>query len=155
MKPSLAARHVLSVSACCLTMYSKSGADSRSWRWPAPRGDTETSPKESVATRHRASRPRRPRLEPLEAWCAEPIEGGAPEAVMPRILHRVCGVGGAGVRASEPVAQLASRFVGRRSVKWHQRCRHPGDTHDAGAPAILRDRLHFDEISTSCDGFFE
>ena len=32
------------------------------------------------------------------------------------------------------------RFVGRRSVKRHQRGRHAGDPDDVGAPAILRDR---------------
>src|SRR5205809_5589778 len=154
MKPSLAARHVLSVSACCRTMYSESGPDSRSSRWPARRGDTETSPKESVTSAQRASR-RRPCLEALEASCPEPVERGAAEASMPGILHRVCGVGGACVRASEPLAQLASRFVRCRPVKRHQSRRHPGDAHDTGAPAILGDRLHFDEIQTSCDGFFE
>ena len=48
------------------------------------------------------------------------------------------GVGGARVRARQPVAQLVRGFGRGLAVKRHQRGRHTRDAHDVGAPAILR-----------------
>ena len=59
------------------------------------------------------------------------------------------------VRASQPLAQPAGGFVWRRSIEGHQRHRAPGNADDAGAPSVVRDRGHFDQVRVSADQFFE
>ena len=83
------------------------------------------------------------RARPLAKW-----------AVMPPILPRRC-VGSASIRATQPVRQQSGRFVRRAAVERHQCRRHSRDTDDVGAPPILGDVRHFDEIRVAGDRLFE
>src|SRR5947209_1891844 len=140
MMPSLASRHVLSVSACCASCRGKSGT--RSWNGPwlgAREGDcvwgvwlSREADARNTATTAAAS-----------------------DALMPWILHRPSSVGGALVRAREPLAQLPRRVDRRRTVERHQRRRSTGQADDVRAPAILLHRGDLDQIWTSPDGLFK
>ena len=57
--------------------------------------------------------------------------------------------------ASQPLAQLAGCFAGRRSVEGHQRGRDLGNADDARAPAIARDSSDLDQVRVSAYQFFE
>lgn len=59
------------------------------------------------------------------------------------------------MRARQPIAQLASGFVGCASVEGHERGGHARTFHDAGAPALGIDGGHLDEVGPSPDEFFE
>jgi len=59
------------------------------------------------------------------------------------------------VGTRQPLAQLAGGFVRCGPVKRHQRRRDPGDANDTGAPAILGNRGHLDEVGPARDGFLE
>jgi hypothetical protein len=58
------------------------------------------------------------------------------------------------VRTSQPLAQPSGGFVWRRSVEGHERDR-PRNPDDAGAPAVVRDGGHLDQVRVSADQFFE
>src|SRR2546427_3097524 len=140
MMPSLASRHVLSVSACCASCRGKSGTRSWNGPWPGTRGggcvggvwlSREADARNTATT------------------------AAESDALMPRILHRPSSIGGALVRAREPLAQLPRRVDRRRAVERHQRRRSTGQADDVRAPAILLHRGDLDEIWTSPDGLFK
>ena len=62
---------------------------------------------------------------------------------------------GALVRACQPLPELAGGGVRRRAVERHQRGRHAGYPHDVGAPAVLLNWRHLNQIPASSDVFFE
>src|SRR5439155_3436569 len=139
MTPSLASRHVLSVSACCASCRAKSGARSGNVPCPGARGgDCDGGVWLS-----------------RDADASNTATTAASDALMPRILHRPRGIGGALVRAREPLAQLPRRVDRRRAVERHQRRRSTGQADDVRAPAILLDRRDLDQIWTSPDGLFK
>src|SRR2546425_2433338 len=124
MTPSLASRHVLSVSACCASCRGKSGTRSWNGPWPATRDggcvggvwlSREADARNTATT------------------------AAASDTLMPRILHRPSSVGGALVRAREPLAQLPRRVDRRRAVERHQRRRSTGQADEIGR-ASCRER---------------
>ena len=62
---------------------------------------------------------------------------------------------GARVRARQPFAQQMRRLGRRAAVERHQRGRHAGQPDDVGAPAVLRNARHLDQVRAPCDGLFE
>src|SRR6185295_17178953 len=158
MKPSLAARQVLSVSACCCSMRSKSGS-----RCPRTNAGVRarTRARASVTTAARtaeASMPQilhRPERRP-GGWSASlPALLAENQATRRALLRSGLRARRAGMRPGEPVAQLTRGLIRRRSVERHERGRHAGNSDDVGAPSILGDRRHLDEIGASSNGFFE
>ena len=140
MMPSLASRHVLSVSACCASCRGESGTRSWNGLWLAAREggcvgavwlSREADARNTATT------------------------AAASDALMPRILHRPSSVGGALVRTREPLAQLPRRVDRRRAVERHQRRRSTGQPDDVRAPAILLHRGDLDQIWTSPDGLLK
>src|SRR5438445_5970124 len=140
MMPSLASRHVLSVSACCASCRGESGTRSWNGLWLAAREggcvggvwlSREADARNTATT------------------------AAASDALMPWILHRPSSVSGALVRAREPLAQLPRRVDRRRTVERHQRRRSTGQADDVRAPAILLHRGDLDQIWTSADGLFK
>ena len=74
---------------------------------------------------------------------------------MPQILHCAGRLGGAGVRACEPFAQLVRGIGGGLAVKRHQRCRYARYPDNIGAPSILGDVRDLDQVLAAGDGFLE
>src|SRR4029453_481898 len=125
MTPSLAARQVLSVSACCWSCRSKSGSRC----WFCPRSDVVAT---MTATKRMNAR-----------------------AFMPPILHRRRGAGGACVGARQPVAQMLCSLQRGTAVEGHQRGRHAWNAHDIGTPPVVGDGRHLDQVRSSGNGLFE
>src|SRR6266487_164681 len=132
MTPSLAARHVRSVSPCCWSARSKSG--SRGWNCPRRETGARTSVMRTAIKGY----------DPLLT-----------RALMPSILHRPGGVQGSRVRACQPLTEEARGFRRRGAIERHQRRGHARQSDDVRAPAVLRDRRNFDQIDASGDAFFE
>src|SRR3982750_972118 len=122
MTPALAACQVLSVSACCCSMRSKSG-----WRGDPPdswlRSGMVPTARTIVSAATRAA-----------------------EAYMPPILHRASKLGRARMGARQPLEQLMRGVDRRRAVERHQCGRDAGHAHHVGAPAVLRNLDDFDQI---------
>ena len=57
--------------------------------------------------------------------------------------------------AGQPLAQLARRLVWCGAVKGHQRGGNPGHANDVGAPAILGDRSHLNQVGSARDRFLK
>ena len=55
----------------------------------------------------------------------------------------------------EPLAQPVGRFGRSGPVEWHERGRDAGNPDDAGAPTILSDGRHLEQVGLSSDGFLK
>src|SRR4051812_1465482 len=136
MRPSAASRQVLSVSACCWSMRSKSGRNPAPPRCGAGGGGASCAAADQPAARHvrtrrAAMRGSRSRIRELY------LRGG------PRVIE------------DQPLAEVFDRLDGRTAVERHHRPRSAGRARDLRAEIVAADGGYLDSVFAAIDGFVE